>query len=334
MEAAVVDTDLEIFQQLLKELEAQKFDLNVLVRSSKRYPSLLEYAVNNKNLKVAGYLMKHFTFRNKEIISAYSLLSSSLNVSYTGWVRVCSNRVKKDDPVKLYQEVIYMIDIIPEGIKKKVVEVFLRGILNYSSPVVLREVLDHIPGGITELEEYDGVVERVIDSSNEDAMQVLIECLGLRVHMMDEDPYGYTVVERVMKKYMDAVTSNNAVRIQKSEGSEERERMEEEKLNEEAKQGENEAALVALKRKMKSKEGCISNMLDMVLRNADGLPRSLTTSDAVQKRVKKDSEEASANNFGHRLCLGSRTRGETEYTYRQNVAMNKITQMPSPVEHN
>ena len=335
LEASAVDDNVEMFQQLVKELEAEKFDLSVLIHASKRYPSLLEYAVNNKYLQVAIYLMKHFSFRNKEVLSAYSLLTSSLSMSFNSSYSVSytsSSSKKKKDSVQIYQMVICLIDLIPQGIKKKVVEVFLKGILNPSRPAVLREVLDHIPGGITELEEYDEIVQQVIESSNQDAMQVLIECLGLRMHLMDEDTYGYTVVERVMNKYMNTVTTNKEVRVQKSEGAVEKERMEEEALNEEAKEGEKEAAMVELKRKMKTSQGSISDILELVLKNADGLPRCLTTPEAVQKRVKKDSEEASNGHFGRRLCLGVKNKS-SEYKYQSNAAMNKLNQMVPAVEH-
>ena len=338
LEAAAVDDNVEMFQQLANELQAEKFDLSVLIHASKRYPSLLEYAVNNRYLQVAAYLMQHFSFHHKEIISAYNLLSSALNTSiyscYSSSYTFCtSSSKKKDDPVKTYQRIICLIDLIPQDIKKKVVEVFLKGILNPSRPAVLREVLDHIPGGITELEEYDEIVKQVIESSNENAMQVLIECLGLRMHLMDEDTYGYTVVERVMNKYMSDVTANKEVRVQPSEGAAQKERMDEEAMNEEAKEGEKEAAVVELKRKMKTSNGSISNILEMVLKNANGLPRCLTNHEAVQKRVKKDSEEASKGNFGRRLCLGTKTKS-SEYQYKSNGAMNMLGQLHQANEHN
>ena len=103
LEASAVDDNVEMFQLLVKELETEKLDLSVLIHASKRYPSLLEYCVKNGYLKVAIYLMKHFTFRNKEIISAYSLLTSSLNMSfnYVCFPSFPSSSGKKKDPVQI-----------------------------------------------------------------------------------------------------------------------------------------------------------------------------------------------------------------------------------------
>ena len=85
LEAVALLDSPELFQLVEKELTALAFDVPMLVKSSTTYPSLLEYSVQNKSLTMAAYLLEHFTFREKEILSMYGLLGSKLCEMNTTW---------------------------------------------------------------------------------------------------------------------------------------------------------------------------------------------------------------------------------------------------------
>lgn len=118
--------------------------------------------------------------------------------------------VDKENLVVLYQNIIHLIDLLPVNYRSKAIEKLLQN-MQMTQTEVLQEVLEHIPRDLSQLEDYDKIVEKVIEGESADAMHFMIESLGLRAHLMDENAKGYTVVESVMQHYMKNVCTRTAI---------------------------------------------------------------------------------------------------------------------------
>ena len=346
LQLAAANNNMQVFQQLLKELEAEQLDLKQLVHASKQYPSLLEYSINTQCFAMATYLLQTFSFREYELCSAYQLLAGRLheiNASYYRstlslmpgrHIRRTPIRAKKMavamDPVELYSAIIALVDLIPVGSKPKILEIFIRSILTTPRPAILQEVLEHVPGGATELSDYDQIVAQVIQSHSDDAMQILIDCLGLRARLMHEDSRGRTVVDSVMDEFVGKTTLNQNIRPVRRDDAEEVEKMEEQ---ERAMFGDTEEKkqLVALEKKYLPGKNSLVRMMKLVLEGAHGQSRVLTTPEAVQKRVKRESKKAAESTFrGRRRCI-QRGVQDSDYTYKTNARMQIMANLADPL---
>lgn len=347
LEAVTLLDSSELFQLVEKELTALAFDVPTLVKSSTTYPSLLEYAVQNKSLTMAAYLLEHFSFREKEILSMYELLGSRLSEMNNNWENMntqkrrlsqaCSdwNRrtLEKENLVVLYQRIIHLIDLLPANYRSKAIEKLLQR-MEMTHTAVLQEVLEHIPHDLNQLEDYDQIVEKVIQNESADAMRFLIESLGLRAHLMDENAKGYTVVESVMQRYMNNVCTKTAIAPACNENKDEEDKKVKMFIEEEGKSDATQAPYVQLWEKLTPKPQNVAGLLDVVLKSANGMPRVLTTAEKVQKRVKRDSEAVSNDtSSSRRRCLGDRSKSDV-YTYRTNRATDGLTNLNTPSEKN
>lgn len=347
LEAVALLDNPELFQLVEKELTALAFDVPTLVKSSTTYPSLLEFAVQNKSLTMAAYLLEHFSFREKEILSMYGLLGSKLSEMNTTWEGLNMQKRKMSKPssdwnrrmlekenlVVLYQRIIHLIDLLPANYRNKAIEKLLQN-MQMTQTEVLQEVLDHIPSDLKQLEDYDKVVEKVIEGESADAMRFMIESLGLRAHLMDENAKGYTVVESVMQHYMNNICTKQAIAPTCNENQDENDKDEKMFIEEEGKTDATQTPYVQLWKKLTPKPQNVADMLDVVLKNADGMPRVLTTPEKVQQRVKRDSEAVSNDtSSSRRRCLGDRSKSDV-YTYRTNRATDGLTNLVTPNERN
>ena len=345
LQLATANNNVQVFQQLLKQLEAEQFDLKQLVHASKQYPSLLEYSVNMQCFSMTAYLLQTFSFRGYELCSAFQLLASKLNeinVSYyrSTLARMPGMRIRRPpmtamrmasvmDPVELYSTIISLVDLIPVDSKSKILDVFIRTILTTPRPAILREVLEHVPGGVTELSDYDQIVTQVIQSHSDDAMQILIDCLGLRARLMHEDSRGRTVVDSVMDEFVEKTTHNQEIQQARRDDAEEVEKMEEEEREMFA-DTEEKKKLVTLEKKYVSGKKSLVRMLKLVLEGANGQPRVLTTAEAVQKRVKRESKKVAESTFrGRRRCI-QRGIQDSDYVYKTNPRMQTMTNLADP----
>ena len=105
-------------------------------------------------------------------------------------------------------------------------------------------------------------------------------------------------------------------------------------IEEEGKTDTTQTPYIQLWKKLTPKPQNVAGMLDVVLKNADGMPRVLTTSEKVQQRVKRDSEAESNDTVSsRRRCLGDRSKSN-EYMYRTNRATDGLTNLRTPSEKN
>ena len=183
---------------------------------------------------------------------------------------------------------------------------------------------------ITSLENADSIVQCVIDSMNEAGMRFLIETMGLKSQIMKENPRGYTVIERVMTKYIERSMTRQGVATAKAEDvdrEEQRQKAKEEALE---KKSEEDKARVHLYRLLQTEPESIAKMLELVLATGNGQKRELISIDEVQKRVKKDAEEVSKRNKGRRGV--GRMQEQEAYTYKRNNATGSLEQTDSVVK--
>ena len=381
LEAVTMVNDVEAFKRYEALLGERGYDVKQLVKSSKAFPSLLEFAMNGQFFNTAEYLIEHFAFRDKEVVSAYSLLASAMtgmnvNLEEEEPRRVRrGSRQKKDYPLTLYSSAVRLIQRIPARLKDRVLDVLMKQLLESNRSRLVEDVVGASVKGeksekeseteseesekesekdsmevekskeskesekdsketetkpITSLENADSIVQCVIDSMNEAGMRFLIETMGLKSQIMKENPRGYTVIERVMTKYIERSMTRQGVAATKAEDvdrEEQRQKAKEEALE---KKGEEDKARVHLYRLLQTEPESIAKMLELVLAAGNGEKRELISIDEVQKRVKRDAEEVSKRNKGRRGV--GRMQEQEAYTYKRNNGTECLEQTDSVVK--
>lgn len=381
LEAVTMVNDVEAFKRYEALLGERGYDVKQLVKSSKAFPSLLEFAMNGQFFNTAEYLIEHFTFRDKEVVSAYTLLASAMtgmtvNLEEEEPRRVRrGSRQKKDYPLTLYSSAVRLIQRIPARLKDRVLDVLMKQLLESNRSRLVEDVVGASVKGeksekesekeseesekesekdsmevekskeskesekdsketetkpITSLENADSIVQCVIDSMNEAGMRFLIETMGLKSQIMKENPRGYTVIERVMTKYIERSMTRQGVAATKAEDvdrEEQRQKAKEEALE---KKGEEDKARVHLYRLLQTEPESIAKMLELVLAAGNGEKRELISIDEVQKRVKRDAEEVSKRNKGRRGV--GRMQEQEAYTYKRNNGTECLEQTDSVVK--
>lgn len=381
LEAVTMVNDVEAFKRYEALLGERGYDVKQLVKSSKAFPSLLEFAMNGQFFNTAEYLIEHFTFRDKEVVSAYTLLASAMtgmnvNLEEEEPRRVRrGSRQKKDYPLTLYSSAVHLIQRIPAGLKDRVLDVLMKQLLESNRSRLVEDVVGASVKGvmgekeseegekesvkesekdsmevekskeskesekdsketetkpITSLENADSIVQCVIDSMNEAGMRFLIETMGLKSQIMKENPRGYTVIERVMTKYIERSMTRQGVTTAKAEDADREEQRQKAKEEALEKKSEEDKARVHLYRLLQTEPESIANMLELVLATGNGQKRELISIDEVQKRVKKDAEEVSKRNKGRRGV--GRMQEQEAYTYKRNNGTECLEQTDSVVK--
>lgn len=383
LEAVTMVNDVEAFKRYEALLGERGYDVKQLVKSSKAFPSLLEFAMNGQFFNTAEYLIEHFAFRDKEVVSAYTLLASAMtgmnvNLEEEEPRRVRrGSRQKKDYPLTLYSSAVRLIQRIPAGLKDRVLDVLMKQLLESNRSRLVEDVVgasvkeseksekESVKGEksekesekesekdsmrvekeskesekdskenetkpITSLENADSIVQCVIDSMNEAGMRFLIETMGLKSQIMKENPRGYTVIERVMTKYIERSMTRQGVTTAKAEDADREEQRQKAKEEALEKKSEEDKARVHLYRLLQTEPESIAKMLELVLATGNGQKRELISIDEVQKRVKKDAEEVSKRNKGRRGV--GRMQEQEAYTYKRNNATGSLEQTDSVVK--
>lgn len=385
LEAVTMVNDVEAFKRYEALLGERGYDVKQLVKSSKAFPSLLEFAMNGQFFNTAEYLIEHFTFRDKEVVSAYTLLASAMtgmnvNLEEEEPRRVRrGSRQKKDYPLTLYSSAVRLIQRIPARLKDRVLDVLMKQLLESNRSRLVEDVVGASVKGeksekesekeseegekesekesekdsmevekskeskesekdskenetkpITSLENADSIVQCVIDSMNEAGMRFLIETMGLKSQIMKENPRGYTVIERVMTKYIERSMTRQGVTTAKAEDADREEQRQKAKEEALEKKSEEDKARVHLYRLLQTEPESIAKMLELVLATGNGQKRELISIDEVQKRVKKDAEEVSKRNKGRRGV--GRMQEQEAYTYKRNNATGSLEQTDSVVK--
>ena len=385
LEAVTMVNDVEAFKRYEALLGERGYDVKQLVKSSKAFPSLLEFAMNGQFFNTAEYLIEHFTFRDKEVVSAYTLLASAMtgmtvNLEEEEPRRVRrGSRQKKDYPLTLYSSAVRLIQRIPAGLKDRVLDVLMKQLLESNRSRLVEDVVGASVKGeksekesekeseegekesvkesekdsmevekskeskesekdstenetkpITSLENADSIVQCVIDSMNEAGMRFLIETMGLKSQIMKENPRGYTVIERVMTKYIERSMTRQGVTTAKAEDADREEQRQKAKEEALEKKSEEDKARVHLYRLLQTEPESIAKMLELVLATGNGQKRELISIDEVQKRVKKDAEEVSKRNKGRRGV--GRMQEQEAYTYKRNNGTECLEQTDSVVK--
>ena len=389
LEAVTMVNDVEAFKRYEALLGERGYDVKQLVKSSKAFPSLLEFAMNGQFFNTAEYLIEHFSFRDKEVVSAYTLLASAMtgmnvNLEEEEPRRVRrGSRQKKDYPLTLYSSAVRLIQRIPAGLKDRVLDVLMKGLLESNRSRLVEDVVGASVKGeksekesekeseegekesekesvkesekdsmevekskeskesekdsketetkpITSLENADSIVQCVIDSMNEAGMRFLIETMGLKSQIMKENPRGYTVIERVMTKYIERSMTRQGVAATKAEDADREEQRQKAKEEALEKKSEEDKARVHLYRLLQTEPESIAKMLELVLATGNGQKRELISIDEVQKRVKKDAEEVSKRSKGRRGV--GRMQEQEAYTYKRNNATGSLEQTDSVVK--
>ena len=340
LEAAAMTDDEAIFKKLVETLKSQELDVPKLARSSKFYPSLLEFCLSHQCYKVGQYLLKTFQFREREVIEAYCRLSQTVTNlcvdiqasgsrrkfgSIMGWS--CGRSESSDDGVSkslyIYKSFMQLIQLIPKEYKDKVLDKMMSQVLTINRPALIEKLAKEIP---VQLEQFDDILKSVIGSNNDTALHLLIDCMGLKDKLMKENPSGYTIVELVMTKYIEDIIKNQ--RNNKKERDDEAERNQHtEMVENQYFQETNTQELVELYRLMKNGTGSSAKMLQLVLEASNGQRRVLTTLEEVQERVKRDSKEISENEANkRRRCLGG--MGNSRVNYANNTRIEMLSGMP------
>lgn len=364
LEAVTMVNDVEAFKRYEALLGERGYDVKQLVKSSKAFPSLLEFAMNGQFFNTAEYLIEHFTFRDKEVVSAYTLLASAMtgmnvNLEEEEPRRVRrGSRQKRDYPLTLYSSAVRLIQRIPAGLKDRVLDVLMKQLLESNRSRLVEDVVgasvkesekdsmevekskeskesekdskENETKPITSLENADSIVQCVIDSMNEAGMRFLIETMGLKSQIMKENPRGYTVIERVMTKYIERSMTRQGVTTAKAEDADREEQRQKAKEEALEKKSEEDKARVHLYRLLQTEPESIAKMLELVLATGNGQKRELISIDEVQKRVKKDAEEVSKRNKGRRGV--GRMQEQEAYTYKRNNATGSLEQTDSVVK--
>ena len=137
-----------------------------------------------------------------------------------------------------------------------------------------------------------------------------------------------------MQHYMKNVCTRTAIAPACNENKDEEDKDVKMFIEEEGKTDTTQTPYIQLWKKLTPKPQNVAGMLDVVLKNADGMPRVLTTSEKVQQRVKRDSEAVSNDTVSsRRRCLGDRSKSN-EYMYRTNRATDGLTNLSTPSEKN
>ena len=364
LEAVTMVNDVEAFKRYEALLGERGYDVKQLVKSSKAFPSLLEFAMNGQFFNTAEYLIEHFAFRDKEVVSAYTLLASAMtgmtvNLEEEEPRRVRrGSRQKKDYPLTLYSSAVRLIQRIPAGLKDRVLDVLMKGLLESNRSRLVEDVVgasvkesekdsmevekskeskesekdskENETKPITSLENADSIVQCVIDSMNEAGMRFLIETMGLKSQIMKENPRGYTVIERVMTKYIERSMTRQGVTTAKAEDADREEQRQKAKEEALEKKSEEDKARVHLYRLLQTEPESIAKMLELVLAAGNGEKRELISIEEVQKRVKKDAEEVSKRNKGRRGV--GRMQEQEAYTYKRNNGTECLEQTDSVVK--
>lgn len=364
LEAVTMVNDVEAFKRYEALLGERGYDVKQLVKSSKAFPSLLEFAMNGQFFNTAEYLIEHFTFRDKEVVSAYTLLASAMtgmnvNLEEEEPRRVRrGSRQKKDYPLTLYSSAVRLIQRIPARLKDRVLDVLMKQLLESNRSRLVEDVVgasvkesekdsmevekskeskesekdskENETKPITSLENADSIVQCVIDSMNEAGMRFLIETMGLKSQIMKENPRGYTVIERVMTKYIERSMTRQGVTTAKAEDADREEQRQKAKEEALEKKSEEDKARVHLYRLLQTEPESIAKMLELVLATGNGQKRELISIDEVQKRVKKDAEEVSKRNKGRRGV--GRMQEQEAYTYKRNNGTECLEQTDSVVK--
>ena len=355
LQAAVLLDDVESFKKNAAQFRADGFDTAQLAKSSKAFASLLEFAVDRQCFNCAAYLLQNCEFREKEVVSAYSLLAgqvSGMNVSLEPTPQTRPRRGQKDSSVKLYAAMVRLIQLIPAGLKERVLGMLVKTFMQVNRVHLAEDVMQQavqsaesgeggekteggegagkMEGGLKELEEMDGMVEYVVNAMNAEGMRFLIDTLGLKAKLMKENPRGYTVIEQVMAKYIEEAVHARAVRESSGEDQMEVEKKTEKKELELEKGSEEEKTRVKLYRLLRNEPQRVAAMLELVLKASDGQKRELVTMEDVQKRVKKDAQQVSKNTRGRR-CVAPRKQ-DAEYTYKCNATTQALEQTQKRVE--
>ena len=340
LEAAAMTDDEKIFKKLVETLKSQGLDIDKLIHRSKFYPSLLEFCLLYRYYVVGQYLLKSFSFREKEVTEAFCGLSrnvtnlhvdiTSVNVGHKLTVRMgwssrgsTSNDNGMMASLYIYKSFMQLIQLIPKEFKDKVFDKMMSQVLTINRPALIEQLAKEIP---VKLEQFDDILKSVIGSNNDTALRLLIDCMGLKEKLMKENPNGYTIVELVMTKYIEDIIKNQ--RNNKKEREDEEERKEHMKLLEdEFMKATQTQELVELYRLLKNGTGSSAKMLQLVLEASNGLQRELTTLEEVQDRVKRDSADIAENEFGkRRRCLGR--MGNFTVNYANNGRINMLCNMP------
>ena len=336
LQAAVLQDDVESFKKSVALLQAEHFDVKQLVKSSKAFASLLEFAVNRQCFNCAMYLLQNCEFREKEVVSAYSLLADQacgMNVNLT-LSKLNRPRDGEDGAVKLYTAMVRMIQAIPAGLKERVLGILVRTFMKvnraYLAEDVVQQAAKTAEGVVKEVEDMENILKYVLITVNAEGMRFLIETLGLKAKLMKEDPRGYTVVEQVMTAYITGVVRGNAVRASEAEDRMEVEEKTKKKEEALAKESEENKARVALYRLLRSEPQRVAQMLELVLKASDGQKRELVTMEDVQKRVKMDAQQASENTSGRR-CIVKRSN-KADYAYKCNSTTRTLEQTQMKME--
>lgn len=349
LQAAVLLDDVESFKKNAAQFRADGFDTAQLAKSSKAFASLLEFAVDRQCFNCAAYLLQNCEFREKEVVSAYSLLAgqvSGMNVSLEQTPQKRPRRGQKDSAVKLYAAMVRLIQLIPAGLKERVLGMLVKTFMQVNRVHLAEDVMRQatpsaegaegaegaakVEGGLKELEEMDDMVEYVVNAMNAEGMRFLIDTLGLKAKLMKENPRGYTVIEQVMTKYIEEAVHARAVREASGEDQMEVEKKTEKKELELEKGSEEEKTRVKLYRLLRNEPQRVAAMLELVLKASDGQKRELVTMEDVQKRVKKDAQQVSKNARGRR-CVAPRQQ-DAEYTYKCNATTQALEQTQKRVE--
>ena len=341
LEAAAMTDDEKIFKKLVETLKSQGLDIDKLIHRSKFYPSLLEFCLLYRYYVVGQYLLKSFSFREKEVTEAFCGLSrnvtnlhvdiTSVNVGHKltvrmGWSSrgsISYNDNSMMSSLYIYKSFMQLIQLIPKEFKDKVFDKMMSEVLTINRPALIEKLAKEIP---VKLEQFDDILKSVIGSNNDTALRLLIDCMGLKEKLMKENPNGYTIVELVMTKYIEDIIKNQ--RNNKKEREDEEERKEHMKLLEdEFMKATQTQELVELYRLLKNGTGSSAKMLQLVLEASNGLQRELTTLEEVQDRVKRDSADIAENEFGkRRRCLGR--MGNFTVNYANNGRINMLCNMP------
>ena len=339
LEAVTMVNDVEAFKRYEALLGERGYDVKQLVKSSKAFPSLLEFAMNGQFFNTAEYLIEHFAFRDKEVVSAYTLLASAMNCMNVTLEEEEPRRVrrgsrqKRDYPLTLYSSAVRLIQRIPARLKDRVLDVLMKQLLESNRSRLVEDVVGASVKGvkgekegeegekesvkesekesekdsmevekskeskesekdskenetkpITSLENADSIVQCVIDSMNEAGMRFLIETMGLKSQIMKENPRGYTVIERVMTKYIERSMTRQGVTTAKAEDADREEQRQKAKEEALEKKSEEDKARVHLYRLLQTEPESIAKMLELVLATGNGQKRELISIDEVQKQ--------------------------------------------------
>lgn len=340
LEAAAMTDDESTFKKLTEVMKGQGMDIERLVHRSKFYPSLIEFCLSHCCYIVGQYLLKNFSFREKEVVEAYMSLSNTVTnlhvdvmsvnravpkCGFSGWSTRCSNSNQDSVSISLYiyKSFMQLVQLIPKEFKDKVLDKMMSQVLTINRPALIEQLVKEMP---VQLQQFDDIVKSVVSSNNDTALRLLIDCMGLKEKLMKENPNGYTIVELVMTKYIEDIIKKNRRIDDENENKKERDERQR-RIEDEFAKDTNMQELIDLYRLMQNGTGSSAKMLQLVLEASNGQQRVLTTLEEVQERVKRDSAditESEANK--RRRCLGG--VGVARVNYANNGRIMMLSSMP------